>query len=91
MRSINETEDIGNENLTTGKKELSKVNKAATEQMQVLKNMLKIWKDKEMAAKLRTESQLLQISRDDLDFLKSLWPYFSLFYLVTSKTIMQMI
>ena len=42
MRSINETEDIGNENLTTGKKELSKVNKAATEQMQVLKNMLKI-------------------------------------------------
>ena len=91
MRSINETEDIGNENLTTGKKELSKVNKAATEQRQVLKNMLKIWKDKEMAAKLSTESQLLQISRDDLDFLKSLWPYFSLFYLVTSKTIMQMI
>ena len=42
MRSINETEDIGNENLITGKKELSKVNKAATEQRQVLKNMLKI-------------------------------------------------
>ena len=72
MRSINETEDIGNENLTTGKKELSKVNKAATEQRQILKNMLKNGKDKEMAAKLSTESQLLQISRDDLDFLKSL-------------------
>ena len=72
MRSINETEDIGNENLTTGKKELSKVNKAATEQRQILKNMLKNGKDKEMAAKLSTESQLLQISRDDLDLLKSL-------------------
>lgn len=72
MRSINETEDIGNENLTTGKKELSKVNKAATEQRQILKNMLKNGKDKEMAAKLSTESQLLQISGDDLDFLKSL-------------------
>ena len=72
MRSINETEDIGNENLTTGKKELSKVNKAATEQRQILKNMLKNGKDKEMAAKLSTETQLLQISRDDLDLLKSL-------------------
>ena len=35
-----------------------------------MKNMLKNQKDKNMAAKLSTESWLLQISRDDLDFQK---------------------
>ena len=37
----NETEDKGNENVTTGKNELSKVNKAAAEWRQDVKNMLK--------------------------------------------------
>ena len=66
----NETEDKRNENVTTRKDELSKVNKAATERRQDVKNMLKNRKDKKMAAKLSTKSQLLQISRDDLDFKK---------------------
>ena len=35
-----------------------------------MKNMLKNRKDKKMAAKLSTESQLLQISRGDLYFKK---------------------
>ena len=68
----NETKDKGNENVRTGKSELSKVNKAATERRQDVKNMLKNRKDKEMAAKLGTESQLLQICRDDLDFNKKI-------------------
>ena len=38
--------------------------------MQDVKNMLKNRKDKNMAAKLSNESQLLQISRDDVDFKK---------------------
>ena len=63
----NETENKGNENVTTGKNEVSKVNKAATERRQDVKNMLKNRKDKKMDAKLSTESQLLQISRDDVD------------------------
>ena len=37
-----------------------------------MKNMLKNRKDKKMAAKLSTESQLLQISRGDLYFKKKL-------------------
>ena len=41
----NETEDEGNENVTTGKNELSKVNKAATERRQDVKNMMKNRKD----------------------------------------------
>ena len=64
----NETEDKGNESVTTVKKELSKVNKAAAERRQDVKKMLKNGKDKKMAAKLSTKSQLMQISRDDLDF-----------------------
>ena len=64
----NETEDKGNESVTTVKKELSQVNKAAAERKQNVKNMLNNGKDKKMAAKLRIKSQLLQISRDDLDF-----------------------
>ena len=40
--------------------------------MQDVKNMLKNRKDKKMAAKLSNESQLLQISRDDIDFKKKL-------------------
>ena len=67
----NETEDKGNENVTTGKNELSKVNKVATERRQDVKNVLKNRKDKKVAGKLSTESQLLQISLDDLDFKKN--------------------
>ena len=67
----NETEYKGNEIVTTGKNELSKVNKAATEQRQDVKNMFKNRKDKEMAANLSTGSQLLQISRRYLDFKKN--------------------
>ena len=67
----NETEDKGNENVTTGKNKLSKVNKVATERRQDVKNVLKNRKDKKVAAKLSTESQLLQISLDDLDFKKN--------------------
>ena len=37
----NESEDKGNENVTTGKNELSKVSKAATERKQDVKNILK--------------------------------------------------
>ena len=37
----NGTEDKGNENVTTEKSELSKVNKEATERRQDVKNMLK--------------------------------------------------
>ena len=66
----NETENKGNENVTTGKNEVSKVNKAATERRQDVKNMLKNRKDKKMDAKLSTESQLLQICRDDVDYKK---------------------
>ena len=66
----NGNEDKGNENVTTGKNELSKVNKAATEWRQSVKNMLKNRTDKKMAAKFSTGSQLLQISRDNLDFKK---------------------
>ena len=57
--------------MTTGKNELSRVNKAATKRRKDVKNMLKHRKDKKMATKLSTESQLLQISRDDLDFNKN--------------------
>ena len=66
----NGNEDKGNENVTTGKNQLSKVNKAATEWRQSVKNMLKNRRDKKMAAKFSTGSQLLQISRDNLDFKK---------------------
>ena len=64
----NKSGDKGNENVTTGKNELIKVNKAAAERRQDVKNMLKNRKDNKMAVKLSTESQLMQISRDDLDF-----------------------
>ena len=37
----NKTEDKGNENVTTGKNELSKVNKVAIERRQDVKNVLK--------------------------------------------------
>ena len=67
----NETEDKGNENVTTGKNELSKVNKPAIERRQNVKNMLENRKDKKMAVKRSTQSQLLQISCDDLDFKKN--------------------
>ena len=66
----NETEDNRNENVTTGKNELCKVNKAATALRQYVKNMLKNQKDRKMTTKLSTKSQLLQISHDDLDFKK---------------------
>ena len=49
----NETEVKGNENITSGKNELSKVNKAATEQRQDLKNIMKNRKDKKMAVNCR--------------------------------------
>ena len=64
----NKTGDKGNENVTTGKNEFIKVNKAAAERRQDVKNILKNRKDNKMAVKLSTESQLMQISRDDLDF-----------------------
>ena len=51
----NETEDKGHENVTTGKNESSKINKAATERRQEVKNMLRNRKYKKMAAKLSTE------------------------------------
>ena len=63
----NKTEDKGNENVTTAKNELSKANKVAVERRQDVKNILKNRKDKEISVKLSTESQLLPISRDDLD------------------------
>ena len=66
----NGSEDKGNENVTTGKNEHSKVNKAVTEWRQSVKNMLKNRRDKKMAPKFSTGSQLLQISRDNLDFKK---------------------
>ena len=68
----NKTEDKGNENVTTAKNELSKANKAAVERRQDVKNILKKRKDKEISVKLSTESQLLPISRDNLDLKKLL-------------------
>ena len=51
----NETKDKGNENVTTGKNELSKVNKAPTERRQDEK-YVENQKNKEMAVKPSTES-----------------------------------
>ena len=67
----NKSEDKGNENVTTAKNELSKANKAVIERRQDVKNILKNRKDKEIGVKLSTESQLLPISRDDLDLKKA--------------------
>ena len=64
----NETESKWNINVTTGRSELSQVNKAATERRNDVKNMLKNRKDKKVAVKVSSESQLLQVSRDDFDF-----------------------
>lgn len=61
-----------NENVTSGKDELKKINKAATEGRHEVKNMLKNRKNKKMASKLSTDAQLLKISRDNLTFKKEL-------------------
>ena len=68
----NETKDKGNENVTTGKNKLSKVNKAATERKPDVKNMLKNQKGKKIDANPSTKSKLLQISHDDLYFKKKI-------------------
>ena len=62
-----------NDRKTTGRdNDLSKLNTAATERRQEVTNMLRNRKDKKMATKLSADSQLLQISRDDLSFKKEL-------------------
>ena len=66
----NETEDKGDENVTTGKNKPGKVNKVATERRQDVENILKNRKDKKLDVKLSTESQLLQICHDNIDFKK---------------------
>jgi len=67
-----DAENKRNEDVTSGKDKLEKINKAATERRHEVTNMLKNRKDKKMASKLSVDAQLLQISRDDLTFKKEL-------------------
>ena len=67
-----DAENKRNEDVTCGKDELKKINKAATECRREMTNVFKSRKDKKMASKLSADAQLLQISRDDLTFKKEL-------------------